>query len=226
MTENPQILACEGIRFFGEMSASISHEIKNVMAIINENAGLLEDMIRMSQEGIPLSTQRLAGLAQSIIRQVARGDRIVKRMNRFSHSADHLSETVDVGELLHFILELASRLIAMRGEAPVIETPPTPVTLVTNRFFLENLIWACLCRAMDARTPGRPVSIIADNIEDSPRIRFSGLAADALAGNPAFPSPREAVLARCLGARLAVDREHGEIGLILSNVRPEMMDVA
>ena len=33
-----------GIQFFGKMAASISHEIKNVLAIINENAGLLEDI--------------------------------------------------------------------------------------------------------------------------------------------------------------------------------------
>ena len=32
-----------GLQFFGKVSASISHELKNVLAIINENAGLLED---------------------------------------------------------------------------------------------------------------------------------------------------------------------------------------
>ena len=32
-----------GLQFFGKMTASISHEIKNVMAIINESAGLLDD---------------------------------------------------------------------------------------------------------------------------------------------------------------------------------------
>ena len=37
------MIAREGFQFFGKMSASISHEIKNALAIINENAGLLED---------------------------------------------------------------------------------------------------------------------------------------------------------------------------------------
>ena len=31
------IIGGEGLQFFGKMSASISHEIKNVLAIINEN---------------------------------------------------------------------------------------------------------------------------------------------------------------------------------------------
>ena len=37
-----------GLQFFGKMTASISHEIKNVLAIINENAGLLEDLALLS----------------------------------------------------------------------------------------------------------------------------------------------------------------------------------
>jgi hypothetical protein len=41
------------VRFFGEISASISHEIKNVLAIINENAGLLQDMVMMMKRACP-----------------------------------------------------------------------------------------------------------------------------------------------------------------------------
>ncbi|MGA6927645.1 MAG: hypothetical protein WBY88_18290, partial [Desulfosarcina sp.] len=70
MTDEPQALAIEGVRFFGEMSASISHEIKNVLAIIHENAGLLQDLLMMSEKGLPLSSERLSRLAQSILRQV------------------------------------------------------------------------------------------------------------------------------------------------------------
>ena len=215
MTDDPQLLAREGIRFFGEISASITHEMKNVLAIINENAGLLEDMVRMNQKGMSLSTERLVELARSIARQVARGDRIVRGMNRFAHSADHQTETVDVGELLQFLSNLTARLVAMRGETARIEAPAEPVAAVTDRFFMEDLVWACWCRAMTAGLPDRPLSIVADRIADAVRIRFRGLAAESLAGNPEFPSPKEAVLARHLGARLLADRENGEIVLIL-----------
>ena len=215
MKDDTKALAIEGVRFFGEMSASISHEIKNVLAIINENAGLLQDMLLMTEKGMPLSPERLSRLAQSIIRQVARGDRMVKGMNRFAHSADYPEETVDVGEVIHFISNLATRLITMKGDAPQIEVPATPVTAVTNRFFLENLVWACLCRAMDALAPDRTVCMVAEKIEDAARIRFCGLAGDSLAGGAGVPSPRETMVAGLLGAQLTTDGEKGEIGLIL-----------
>lgn len=215
MTDQSQILAAEGVRFFGEISASISHEIKNVLAIINENAGLLQDMVRMSEKGMPVSTRRLSTMAQSITRQVNRGDRIVNQMNRFAHSADHERETVDVGEVLHFLSGLAARLIAMKGDAPQIEVPATPVTIVTNRFFLEQMVWSCLCRALDGRARDRAVSVVADRIEGGARIRFCGLAPEALAPEGIFFSPRESVVARLLDARLTADKENGEIVLIL-----------
>lgn len=215
MTDDSRALAIEGVRFFGEMSASISHEIKNVLAIINENAGLLQDMVMMIEKGMPLSPERLSGLAQSIIRQVNRGDRIVKGMNRFAHSADHPTETVDLGEVIQFISMLAARLIAMKGEAPQIDVPATPVTAVINRFFLEDLVWTCLCRAMDARAPDQTVGIVAEKIENTARIRFCGLKGDFLTREPGLPSPRETMVAGLLGIQLTADREKGEICLIL-----------
>jgi len=48
-----------GLQFFGKMTASISHEIKNVLAIINENAGLLEDLALMADGGAEIEPQRL-----------------------------------------------------------------------------------------------------------------------------------------------------------------------
>lgn len=215
MTDHSRALAIEGLRFFGEMSASVTHEIKNVLAIINENAGLLEDMVAMSERGMTLAPDRLAGLAQSIHRQVARGDRIVKTMNRFAHSADHATETVDVFELLEFLSDLAARLIALKGAAPLVEVPSYPVTTVTSRFFLENLVWHCLCRAMEACPPDQAVSIAAKTIDDTVRIRFHGLAVDSFANGATMISSQEAALCRMLNAQITTDEKKGEIILVL-----------
>lgn len=215
MTDEPQALAIEGVRFFGEMSASISHEIKNVLAIIHENAGLLQDLLMMSEKGLPLSSERLSRLAQSILRQVKRGDGIVKGMNQLAHSADRAQETVDVGALVGFVSNLAARLIAMKGAAPRIEVPDSPVTAVTNRFFLENLVWACICRAMDGCAGDRGLTVRVEPIDGKAHIRFFGLAGAALASEPVFPSPREIMVARLLDARLTADGQKGEINLTL-----------
>jgi hypothetical protein len=96
-----------------------------------------------------------------------------------------------------------------------IEAPAKPVTVVTNRFFLEDLVWACLSRAMHACAPGQPVRIVAEQIENTARIRFYGLAGDFLSSDPCRPSPHETRVAGFLGARLSIDEEKGAIDLIL-----------
>ena len=53
MVVKPENLTETSLQFFGRVSASISHELKNVLAIINENAGLLEDFTLMGDRGIP-----------------------------------------------------------------------------------------------------------------------------------------------------------------------------
>jgi C4-dicarboxylate-specific signal transduction histidine kinase len=215
MKDTSHSLAAEGVRFFGEMSASISHELKNVLAIINENAGLLDDMIRMVEKGMPLSPERLAVMAQSVTRQVSRGDRIVKNMNRFAHSADRALETVDVGDLVSFMVRLTDRLIRMKGNLPQIELSATPLTVESNRFYLANLIWACLGRALEACPPDETIAIRIDRTQKAVRIRFCGQSMDPTHAAKPFPSPREKIVADWLGAHLTLNEQHSNICLIL-----------
>ena len=84
-----------GLQFFGQISASISHELKNVLGIINENAGLLEDLTFMADRGVPLDPVRLKAMAESVKKQVGRANAIIGNMNRFAHSADRSYCTVD-----------------------------------------------------------------------------------------------------------------------------------
>ena len=225
MTDESRALAIEGVRFFGEMTASVSHEIKNVLAIINENAGLLKDMVEMSTRGAPLSPERLEGLAQSISRQVVRGDRVVKKMNGFAHSADQPLETVDVSETVASVASLADRLIAMQGQPPRIDVPEAPVRVTTNRFFLENIIWACLCRSIQACDLDQAITVCAEKSDETVRIRFQGLAAAKFPGQEAaFPSAREAMVCRMLNAQVSVDDNKEAITLMLVAHPPGISD--
>jgi hypothetical protein len=74
MAENENMLAQAGLRFFGKMSVSATHEIKNTLAIIKESAGLLEDLSMMAKKGQPLSTSHINDISQRVARQVKRSD--------------------------------------------------------------------------------------------------------------------------------------------------------
>ncbi len=64
----------QGLRFFGQVIASVTHDIKNSLATINENAGLLTDHATMAARGRPLDPEKVNVLAMRIMDQVKRAD--------------------------------------------------------------------------------------------------------------------------------------------------------
>jgi signal transduction histidine kinase len=199
------ILGEEGLQFFGKMSASISHEIKNVLAVINENAGLMQDYISMHEREMPIDPEQLKGVSQMIKKQVKRADTIMKNMNKFAHSTDQLIKTESVNDILNVVTKLAIRFANMR-EITLEKIPSDePIKIKTNPFLLENLIWLCLDFAMDAVGPERTVRLLAKKIDNSAQITFSQLDCMPVMPIETFPDKRMEALLSALQGDITVD---------------------
>lgn len=207
-----EMIAREGFQFFGKMSASVSHEIKNALAIINESAGLLQDFTLLAERGRPIDPERLKLLAQSVMKQVHRADGLVKNMNRFAHSADDPIKIFDLGEMLELVVSLARRLAAMREARLDLVMPDHPITVATNLFLLQNIIWSCLDFLLTGNH--KVVQLIPETTVEGVRIRLVGQFEFPADPARAFPSEREKALLEALKAELRMEPQGGE--LILS----------
>ncbi len=216
MGGKPEIMAETGLQFFGQISASISHEIKNVLAIINENAGLLEDFTLMADRGIPMDPARLKVMAEAVKKQIGRADGIIKNMNRFAHSIDQTITTVDLAETIELVIALTARLAAMRGVEVAVQLPQNPVKLQTAPFFLMNLLWLCLDFSISASGDDKQVELVVEAAENSIRIRCRRLTGLTEALLETFPSDREKNLLAVLKGALTAELEREEILLRLS----------
>ena len=209
------IIGREGLQFYGKMSASISHEIKNVLAIINENAGLLEDLALMAEKGKTVDMQRFKTVAGKIRRQVARADDIVKNLNRFAHSADDFKGDVDLNDALRFVVTLSNRLFDMKG-VRVEQAPVEGSVVVTNTLFLLlNLFWSCLSFAMESTGDDKKVHLLVEKLDSGARIRFSNLSGIGKISDAQFPSTKEEALLNALKARISFNESEGELILEL-----------
>lgn len=132
-----------GLSFFGSMTASISHELKNSLAIINENAGLLGDLVALSEKGRPLDPERLKTIGENIRRRVQSADDIVRRLNRFAHSANQPVLATGIRDILACTMALSERLATMKG-VTVTMAPGNEIEVQTLPFVIENLLWICL----------------------------------------------------------------------------------
>jgi C4-dicarboxylate-specific signal transduction histidine kinase len=215
MGTKPDIIAETGLQFFGKISASISHELKNVMAIVNENAGLLEDLTAMAEQGRPLDPARLKLMAAAVQKQVGRADEILNNMNRFAHTIDATVAEVDLNQTIELFMALTDRFILMRGVKVDLQLPDQPLKIPTAPYFLINLLWLCLDFAISASGDDKRVSLVAEETEDSIRIRFRQLEGLTEALLKTFPSGHENSLLAVLEAALAAEPERQEIVLRL-----------
>jgi len=211
-----EIIAESGLQFFGKIAASISHEIKNVLAIINENAGLLEDFTLMAEQGMAIDPQRLKALSQALMKQVQRADTIVKNMNRFAHSADGSLQTIDLNDVIELLLALSNRIAAMRGITLNPKLNQNPVTIRTSPFLLMNLLWLCLDFAMDAAGGDKVVDLVTEKADAGIQIRFKRVGCPAEVSLQPFPAEREKRLLDLLKAKLEVSTVNREILVKLS----------
>ena len=205
-----------GLQFFGKVTASISHEIKNALAIINENAGLLEDFALMAGKGKPINPERLQILAGKITKQIRRADGIIKNMNTFAHSVDESVKSIDLGETVQIVALLSHRFASMRGVSLEPSPSPRPVMITTNPFFLKTLVWLCLDFAMDAAGENKSVGLMVEEAEDGARIRITKLAGLKEVPLDTFPSEQQKAMLSVLSAKLAANVEDGEIMITLS----------
>jgi light-regulated signal transduction histidine kinase (bacteriophytochrome) len=128
---------------FAKISAAISHEIKNTLSIINENAGLLEDYAQMAEQTGGLPLDRVLSITQTIAKQVDRSNIIMKNLNRYAHSGDTSLAHANLQETLSLVVALASRQAAMKEISTTVECPPD-IAICTHLISLESLIYLTL----------------------------------------------------------------------------------
>jgi signal transduction histidine kinase len=218
MTSHVDPIGEEGLQFFGTISASISHEIKNALAVINENAGLVSDFCALAEKGKPVDQERIKSLVTKVLEQVRRADDIVRSMNRFAHSVDDPLKSTDLGDLAAFVARLSQRAASMRGISLHVEPGFSSVHISTRPFFAENIIWLCLDFAMGTCDKGDTLTLTTESIQQGGRIRFRGL--QHLKDQPGrpFPTERGKALLDVLSAEISADGESGELTLTLMHL--------
>lgn len=134
---------CERVclEVFGLISASVTHEIRNCLAIVNETAGLLEDLAMMvgSDGGLPV--ERVNPAAASVMKQVDRADDIMRDFNVLSHSVDEPVGTADCKELVALLVRLSRRQAALKNLNVQLAKEAVAVTITADIAVVESLVY-------------------------------------------------------------------------------------
>ncbi len=215
MDDPRDLLGKSGLQFFGKMSAANAHEIKNALAVINENAGLLEDFVNLAEKGAPFDLPRLKRLAVQIKQQVARADHIAKSTNSFAHSVDKCPGAANLEQALLLVADMAHRFATLRHVNLTMEPIEATITLPVRPFILLHLLWLCLHACIKTCAGGHTLKMAACRVNNITEIRYGPLAekSDSFVSE-LRASPEIAVLLRTLDGHLEADT--GAAALILT----------
>jgi signal transduction histidine kinase len=223
--ETDRLADMADVKFFGALSAAMTHDMKNVLAIINENAGLLGDLaVKAQKKATPIDPLKAATISEKIRKNVTRADTMMKRFNRFSHSMDHEAEFLDMEEMVMLVASLSERIIRRHGGTLTVIPSPVPCRIFARRFTMLHLIYRALdtlCRNQADAGPDTEKQMTVRFSSDSARIeicfiRDPGLIieTDAL-----FDSPKDrALLAH---VNMKVKMMDAGAGFCLCPARPE-----
>ena len=174
------------LKMMGDVSASASHDILNVLAILNEHTGLLSDLLALKGEVTP---DQLLQTTHAMESQIKRGKDLLEHLNRFAHSPDTLNsparlQPIDVAETITEIARLTHRRFHIEIISPL---PPLPLSC--EPMLLRLFIYTLFKEAADH--------------DASPRITMSAGKGRLQTQTPFYPSPRLLEYASHLGIGLS-----------------------
>lgn len=195
MSENSrdELLAL-ALDFCARVTASATHEIKNELAVINEQSRLIQELLAMAAQGKEPSLERLEQIIGRVVVRVGQADMAVRRLNAFAHSADLDRSRADAGRELAVIAPLFER-IASRHQATLAladQAPPSPVA--GRPILVEQAMWSCL-EAVAEVASGQEVRLSVEQRSSQVAVRFEA----QVSGEP--NEPPQALL-RSLGGEV------------------------
>lgn len=154
------------IAFFGKITAGITHEIKNVLAIIQESSGLMEDILAVTpDEDFPHKDKFSASLKR-ILGQIDRGVDITTRLNKFAHNPDHSPADMDLNDVSEQMVLLASRFARLKSVVIKADPHDVPMIIKTHPVALEMAIFESIEILLNALNSGGKIALSPRKVQD------------------------------------------------------------
>jgi C4-dicarboxylate-specific signal transduction histidine kinase len=149
----------KSLEFSGRITASLSHEINNVMAIINELAGLLDDFVFAAENGRPIDLERQKTTVRKITGQIYRGREYIQQLNSFAHMMDSKKQDLDLSRCAEQVSFVCQRF-ARNRKVGLTTQPSADMSNVQGSLFeLLHMMFRLVVLAMDVSVPESGISL-------------------------------------------------------------------
>jgi C4-dicarboxylate-specific signal transduction histidine kinase len=153
----------EKAAFMGQITAGVTHEFKNVLAIIKESAGLLEDLISLAKDGAPPSKEKCMRTLNRISEQVSRGVALSTNLNSFAHTCDEETTAIELNVAITQAAFLCARQARLKGMTLSALPYDKTLSVLTDPLAFQMLLFQCVDLLLGVAQSG---SVIALRLEE------------------------------------------------------------
>ncbi|HKJ93534.1 MAG TPA: ATP-binding protein [Longimicrobiales bacterium] len=141
----------------GRLGAGVAHEINNPLSIIAQKAGLLHDLLTLSDELPPKA--KILDLVESVQRSAERCGGITHRLLGFAKHMDVEREPIDLAALLREVLGFLDKEASYRSIRVALSTDDGVPTIVSDRGQLQQVFLNIINNAFAAVDDGGGIDI-------------------------------------------------------------------
>ncbi|OGR38630.1 MAG: two-component sensor histidine kinase [Desulfovibrionales bacterium GWA2_65_9] len=163
-----QVEHSQKLSSIGRLAAGVAHEINNPLAIINEKAGLMKDI--MDREAAFPAKTKIDAQVESILRAVERCRGITHRMLGFARRMDVSIEDLDVGEIIKETAGFLSNEAMHRKVDVRLEIDPELPRINSDRSQLQQVFLNLFNNALAAVADGGRIMAMARAVDDNVEI--------------------------------------------------------
>ena len=165
--------------FIEQITAGATHELRNVLAIVKEAAGLIEDLLNAGAEPGTLDRDKVFWAIARIEAQVGRGTALVGALNRFAHSLGGPDVSFDLRRAVEQAALLGRRFVQKRELEIQVRQDEGELNAVADGLRTYMALIAGIECCAEQVAAGGSVVIGAELREGEPAVRFSGEDGDA-----------------------------------------------
>lgn len=171
--KSDQVLHEEELAFFGKVTASISHELNNVLSIINEYTGLMNDLCCTDQNDNPIEVERIKKITSNVVEQIKREQKLIKLLNRFAHRLDTPIVEFNLNELVDDIITLSRRFASLKKVSLELTLTEENILITNNPCRIQFTVFSCLQLALEDSKANDCITIGLDKTETHGLLKIS-----------------------------------------------------
>lgn len=160
-----QLVETAKLATLGTFAAGVAHEINNPLAIINEKAGLMKDILEMSEDF--KHKDRFLNMIDAIFKSVKRCRTITHRILGFSRKTEVSIETFDLNDMMREIAGFFEKEMLYKSIHLDLNLKENLPKVKSDKGQLQQVFLNIIKNAIDAVHDGGSIAVTTDNKDEN-----------------------------------------------------------